>query len=114
MLLIYSDQKRWADVTESEAASVREEYGTVTQQFVQAGVMRGGDPLESATGAKTVAAGGTVTDGPFAETAEVLGGYYILETPDIDTALQWAAKLPGVDRGLDKIEVRQVAEIEGP
>jgi hypothetical protein len=49
-----------------------------------------------------------VTDGPFAEVAEHLGGFYIVDVDTMDDALEWAAKLPGVDRGLDRIEVRAV------
>jgi hypothetical protein len=108
MLLIYSDTKRWADVPEAEQNAIFGDYFTYTQELVEAGVMVGGDPLEGHESTKTVAADGLVTDGPHAEAAEHLGGYYIVEVPDIDTAVQWAGKLPGVGRGLDRIEVRPI------
>ena len=108
MLLIYSDTKRWADVPEAEQNAVFGDYYTYTQSLVDAGVMVGGDPLEGHDQTKTVAADGLVTDGPHTEAAEHLGGYYIVETADIDTAVQWAGKLPGVGRGLDRIEVRPI------
>ena len=54
-----------------------------------------------------------VTDGPFAETREVLGGYYLLDVPDLDAALDWAARCPGSRNG-GKVEVRPVMEFEAP
>jgi hypothetical protein len=109
LLLIYSDVKRWADAPESETTAIHGEYMSYTQELIDAGVIRGGDPLEAVTDAKTVGEGGVVTDGPHAEVAEHLGGYYAIEVPTMDEAVKWAAKLPGVKRGFDKIEVRQVA-----
>ena len=53
--------------------------------------------------------GGVVTDGPFADVTEHLGGYYLVEVPTIEAACDWAAKLPGVERGIDRIEVRAIA-----
>ena len=111
MLLIYSDEKRWADVTDAEQGAIMGDYFAYTQALVEAGVIQGGDPLEGSESAKTVSEGGVVTDGPHAEVAEHLGGYYIVDVPDIDAAVEWAKKLPGVARGLDKIEVRAVADI---
>jgi hypothetical protein len=108
LLLIHTDEKRWADVPEAEQGALHGEYVTYTQELLDAGVIRGGDPLESAADAKIVSEGGVVTDGPFADTAEYLGGYYAIEVPTIDEAVKWAAKLPGVKRGIDRIEVRQV------
>lgn len=111
MLLIYSDGKRWADFPEAEQETLSQEYYAVTQEMVEAGVILGGDPLYPATEGKSVAQGGVVTDGPHAESAEFIGGYYMLDTDDIDAAVKWAAKLPGVERGLDRIEVRQIREL---
>lgn len=108
MLLIYSDSKRWTDVPEAEQNAIFGDYFTYTNELVEAGVMLGGDPLQGDDQTKTVAADGVVTDGPHAEAAEHLAGYYLLEVPDVDTAVQWAGKLPGVSRGLDRIEVRPI------
>jgi hypothetical protein len=108
LLLIHSDAKRWADATEAEQGAIHGEYMSYTQELMDAGIIRGGDPLEGSAEAKIVSQGGVVTDGPFADAAEHLGGYYAIEVPTIDEAVTWAAKLPGVKRGIDRIEVRQV------
>jgi hypothetical protein len=75
-------------------------------------LLRGGDPLEGTETATTVRVrNGNVatTDGPFAETKEVLGGYYILDCKDLDEALGYAAKIPGAKNGA--IEVRPIMEL---
>ena len=105
MLLIHSDSKKWADLGETEQKEILGEYFAYTQALVDAGAMVSGDPLEPASAAKSVAQGGVVTDGPFADTSEVLGGYYVVDVPDIDAACEWAAKIPAVPRGLSRIEV---------
>jgi hypothetical protein len=111
MLLIYSDAKGWETVSPEENEAVFGEYFAFTQSLIDAGVMVNGDPLVGVSEAKTVAKGGSVTDGPFAETAEWLAGYYAVDVPTIDDAIAWAAKLPGVDRGFDRIEVRQIPDL---
>jgi hypothetical protein len=111
LLLIYSDTKRWSDLSEGDRGAIHGDYFTYTQELIDAGVMLGGDPLQGIDQTKTVAEGGLVTDGPHAEAAEYLGGYYVVDVGDIDTAVQWAGKLPGVNRGLDRIEVRPVQEM---
>jgi hypothetical protein len=110
MLLIYGDSTRWDDTPQADVDAMMGKYFAVTQEMVDAGVLRGGDPLHPVDTAVTVGAAGT-TDGPFAETAEVLGGYYIVEVADRDAAAAWAAKLPGVAMGLDRIEVREILEL---
>ena len=114
VLLIHSDGKRWADLDEATGGAINNEYFAYTQALVDAGVMVGGDPLDGAETGKVVTQGGVVTDGPFAETAEQLGGFYEIEVADEAAALEWAAKLPGVERGLDRIEVRRVLEFDMP
>lgn len=108
MLLIYTDQTKIAGVEATDWEAIHGEYVAVTKAMSGAGVTRGGAPLHPAETAKTVASGGVVTDGPFAEVTEVLGGYYLLEVPSMDEAVAWAGKLPGVARGFDRIEVRPV------
>ena len=109
-LLIYSDVKRWEDLGEDEMNAIMGEYFAYTQALREAGVYHGGEALQPADTAKTVGQNGVVTDGPFAEVAEHLGGYYLIDVDSPAQALDWAAKLPGVDRGLDRIEVREVVE----
>jgi hypothetical protein len=108
LLLIYTDQTKIAGFQESDWGSLHADYVSVTQAMNEAGVNLGGNPLQGPETARTVGAGGIITDGPFAEITEVLGGYYLLEVTDQDEALAWAAKLPGVSRGIDKIEVRPI------
>lgn len=110
MLLIYSDYKRWQDVTEEEQGAIMGEYYAYSEALVDAGVMAGGDALQPADTAKTVAKDGVVTDGPFADVAEHLGGFYLVDVDSMDQALDWAGRIPGVPRGLDRIEVRPVME----
>ncbi|ADB51048.1 YciI family protein [Conexibacter woesei] len=78
-----------------------------SQELVEAGVMRGGEALHPTQAATTVRVrGGELqsADGPFAETKEVLDGFYLIEVPDLDAALAWAAKIPSVTRG--SVELR--------
>jgi hypothetical protein len=111
-LLIYSDVKRWQDISEDEMGAIMGEYFTYTQALRDTGVHKGGEALQPADTARTVAANDVVTDGPFADVAEHLGGFYIVDVESMDEALEWAAKLPGVTRGLDRIEVRPVMVFE--
>ncbi len=108
-LLIYVEP--W-ESTPEEDAEVMKRYNAFTKEAVDADVMRGGEALEDAKTATTVRVrnGQTlVTDGPFAETKEEFGGYYLIEAPNLDEAIKWAAKIPGAMRG--SIEVRPVWEI---
>ena len=67
-------------------------------------------PSQTATTVRLKAGERVVTDGPFAETREVLGGFYLIDVPDLDTALDWAARCPGATYG--SMEVRPIMEIE--
>lgn len=92
------------------------EYMEFGEEAGPAGVIVGGEALQPTASATTIQVeggrGGDVvtTDGPFAETKEALGGFYLLECADLDEALGWAAKIPGAWRG--KIEVRPVMEFD--
>lgn len=101
MLLIYNEP----GVDQSEM----QEWFTYTQELQGAGVLVGGEPLDAVENAVTVRVrnGETVsTKGPFAETTEVLGGYYIVDVDTIDEAAEWAAKIPSAPYG--SVEVRLV------
>ncbi|MEV6521994.1 YciI family protein [Longispora sp. NPDC051575] len=95
---------------------VFEEWMAYDKEVQEAGIFVAGHSLADLTTATTVRVGDagdrTVTDGPFAETREVLGGYYVIDVPDLDAALDWAARCPG-SRGGGTIEVRPVADFEG-
>ncbi len=112
-LLIYGDPATDLDPESPEGQAEFQQWFTYTQELEQAGVLRAGDPLEPATTATTVRERGgerLVTDGPFAETKEVLGGYYLIDVPDLDAALAWAAKMPNISYGA--VEVRPVQVVE--
>jgi hypothetical protein len=111
MLLIYSDPTTF-DPADGEA--LMGEYMKFTMDIVNSGEFVAGDPLGGAETATTVRVRdgkrGT-TDGPFAETKEVLGGYYVVDVKDLDRALEIAALIPDARRG--SIEVRPVMDIPG-
>jgi hypothetical protein len=114
MLLIYSDPTAWAAVSEHEQGALMTEYYAFTKAIVDSKEHVAGDPLQGVETATTVRVrNGEVlaTDGPFTETKEVLGGYYIVDVPDLDRATELAGQLPGARRGIDSIEVRPLMEL---
>ena len=112
LLLIYGPPGDPATTAEEQAASM-EEWGAYTADLLRRGVMEGGEALEEVETATTVRVrDGDIltTDGPFAETAEVLGGYYVLKVKDLDEAISLAAACPGARRG--SIELRPIVEFD--
>ena len=112
MLLIYGSEADAKKISGAEQGEIFQGYMTFTQELTKSGKNKGGAPLEQSTTATTVRVrnGKTVvTDGPFAETKEQLGGYYIVEAKDLDEAISIAAKIPGAKYG--SIEVRPVRKI---
>jgi hypothetical protein len=109
LLMIYRNE---ADLGKMDAAArktMTAEYGVFTQSIIQSGHFKAGDGLQPTSTATTIRVrdGKTLTtDGPFAETREQLGGYYLIEAKDLDTALSIAARIPGATTG--SIEVRPV------
>jgi hypothetical protein len=113
MLLIYETEGRERGT--QEYAELMREYMTFTEDIVKSGNFKAGDPLEMTTSATTVRVrnGKTLaTDGPFAETKEQLGGYYLVEAKDLDEAIALAARIPAARTG--SIEVRPVRSIPRP
>jgi hypothetical protein len=111
MLLIYADERDWAALTDQQAAEVYAAYGRFTAELTSAGILRGGAELKPVTTATTVRVRGgkpQITDGPFAETREQLGGYYLIDVPDLDAAIKWAAKIPSAAHG--SIEIRSLGQ----
>ena len=109
LLLIYGSEAEAAKMSEAERPAMTKEYGEYTQGIVKSGHFRAGDALRPTRAATTVRVrdGKTVTtDGPFAETKEQLGGYYLVEAKDLDEAIRLAARIPGARVG--SIEVRPV------
>lgn len=112
--LIYSPAESEGQGTPEDWARIMADYNEFGAEAGAAGVIAGGEALEDTRTATTVhvegGKGGTVvtTDGPFAETKEVLGGFYLLKCADLDEAIAWAAKIPGAWHG--KVEVRPVID----
>jgi hypothetical protein len=112
-LLIYDDEQRMAAMSRDEGNALMAAYGAFTQELQSAGAMKGGDALQSTQAATTVRVrdGETLTtDGPFAETKEQLGGFYLIDADSLDEALEWAAKIPAARQGT--IEVRPIMVFE--
>ena len=113
MILIYAPAEGGPSPEEMEAQFP--EWGRYTQSLQDAGVMVAGDALQGTDTATTVRVRDSetvVSDGPFAETKESLGGYYIVDVPDLDDALKWAAKIPSAPYG--SVEVRPVMVFDQP
>jgi hypothetical protein len=109
LLMIYQNEVEYAKTDAATGQKILEEYGAFTQGIIQSGNFKAGDRLQPTTTATTVRVrdGKTLTtDGPFAETREQLGGYYLVEAKDLDTALAIAAKIPNARTG--SIEVRPI------
>jgi len=110
LLLLYGDEKRWASMSEAQYKAGVAEYQAFGKEFANA--ILGSNPLQHTDTARTVRVrdGKQVnTDGPFAETKEQLGGYYLIEAPDIDKAAEIAAKVPAARYGC--VEVRPIMKI---
>jgi hypothetical protein len=111
LLLIYGPEWDSSGMTEEQVQASMEEWTDYTADLLKRGVSEGGEALEPTSTATTVRvrSGETLTtDGPFAETNEVLGGYYILNCKDLDEAIEIAAKCPGARQG--SIELRPITD----
>jgi hypothetical protein len=109
LLLIYSNEKEIAAMSPSQVSSMTAEYTEFTKGIIQGGQFKAGDRLRPTSSATTVRVrNGQVatTDGPFAETREQLGGYYLIDAKNLDEATAIAARIPGARVG--SIEVRPI------
>ena len=112
MLLIYEDEAILERQSDAQRQEIWTAYAEYSKALAEAGAMRAGAPLQPTATATTVRVrdGSTgTTDGPFAETKEQLGGYYLVDCKDLDEALAWAAKIPAAAFG--SIEVRPVMPV---
>lgn len=112
MLLIYTDEAGMSTASKEQVGQMMAAYGAWTEAMRKAGVFVTADRLQPTSTAATVRGAGDKTkvlDGPYAETKEQLGGYYLIEAADLDSALSWAARCPGAQFG--SIEVRPVASM---
>jgi hypothetical protein len=109
MLLIHADPSGFAAMPESARNQALAAYGAYTDALKKAEVLRSSNrlhPAESATSVKVREGKTEVHNGPFIETREQLGGYFLIDVPDLDAALKWAARCPGASHGT--VEVRPV------
>jgi hypothetical protein len=109
MLLIYGNESAMQKASETETGQMMAAYQAYTQAMMQAGAYVDGNRLQPSSSATTVRVANSKTEvlnGPYAETREQLGGFFIVEAADLDGALSWAARCPGASHGV--IEVRPV------
>jgi hypothetical protein len=113
LLTLYGDERRFAERTPEQLAEGMKAWDEYTRSAIDAGVHLGGEGLQPSSTATTVqipeSGDPIVTDGPFAETKEALGGYYLLDCRDLDDALAWAKRIP-MPGGT--VEVRPVMDYE--
>jgi hypothetical protein len=109
LLMLYADEAGWSKMTPAQQQQGVAAYTAYTEALDKAGIRVGGNRLHPASAATTVRivdGNSQVLDGPFADSKEQLGGYYLIDVPDLDAALSWAARCPGASHGT--VEVRPV------
>lgn len=112
-MLIYHNEAESAQMSPEEQQALMNAYWGFTQEVQKSGLMKGGEALQPTATATTVRVQGgktLATDGPFAETKEQLGGFYLIDCANLDEAIEWAAKIPDAKGG--SIEIRPVMEFE--
>jgi hypothetical protein len=112
LLMIYASETAENAMPPEEMGAIMQAYGAYTDALVKAGVMQGGErlrPTSDATSVRVRLGKSEVLNGPYADTLEQLGGYYIIDVPDLDAALVWAARCPSSAYGT--IEVRPIWEM---
>jgi hypothetical protein len=113
LLTLWGDESRYADRTPEEMKEAMKHWDAYTRETKDAGAFLGGEGLEPTSSATTVeipeSGAAIVTDGPFAETKEQLGGFYLLDCENLDEAIQWAEKIP-MPGG--RVEVRPVMDYD--
>ena len=109
LLMIYANEAAMQNATPEQNTQMMAAYGAYAEAMTKAGVIRGGERLRPSSTATTVRVtnGKTeVLNGPYAETKEQMGGYFVIEAPDLDAAIAWAARCPGASVGT--LEVRPI------
>jgi len=109
LLLIAFEEATWAAMSDAQKTEGSAAYGAYTEAMAKAGVLLGGErlkPTSTATSVRVRNGKTEVLNGPYAETREQLGGYYVIEASDLDAALSWAARCPGASHGT--MEVRPI------
>ena len=109
MFLLYSNENDWQKMAQPQREQGMAAYTAYTEALRKAGVLKASDRLRPSADSTTVRVTNgksQVLDGPFADTKEQLGGYYLVDVPDLDAALSWAARCPGASHGT--VEVRPI------
>ena len=109
LLSIYSDESAWSKMTEEQQKQGYAAYMAYAEALKQAGALKGSNrlqPTSTATTVRSTNGKSQVLDGPYADTKEQLGGYFLIEAPDLDAAISWAARCPGSQHGV--VEVRPI------
>jgi hypothetical protein len=111
LLLIYDDEKIWQNMSKEEMGRYMAEYGAFTESIKKSGHWKAGEALQhthTATSVRVRGGKAQTTDGPFAETKEQLGGFYLIDAKDLDEAIAIAARIPSAKLGT--IEVRPLMD----
>jgi hypothetical protein len=109
LLLIYGNEAGMLAATKEQSSQMMAAYGAYTEALKKASVIVGGErlkPTSTATSVRVAKGKTEVLNGPYAETKEQLAGYYMIDVPDLDAAISWAARCPGANHGT--IEVRPI------
>ena len=107
LLMIHSEEGGWNNLSKSEQEQGMAAYGAYTEALKKAGVLKSSNRLQPSSAATTVrVANGKpqVLDGPYVESKEQIGGYYLIDVADLDAAISWASRCPGASHGV--VEVR--------
>lgn len=107
VLLLHDDEAAWTSLSEAEQGAVFEDHMAFTEALTAAAALISGEPLDPAVSGKVLRRG-AVQDGPYADTKEQLGGFYVIEAVDIDAAVEWARRCPTSPSGA--VEVRPVPD----
>src|SRR6185436_18271072 len=109
LLMLYSEEGQWSKITAAQQEQGMAAYKAYTEALTKAGALKGSNRLQPTSTATTVRVAdgkSQVLDGPFVDSKEQLGGYYLIDVPDLDAAISWAARCPGAGHGT--VEVRPV------
>lgn len=112
LLLLHANEQSFAQMTPDQQQQGMAAYMAYTEALVKAGVYKGSNrlrPVSSTTTVRVLDGKTQVLDGPFIDTKEQLGGYFMIDVPDLDAALSWAARCPGASHGV--VEVRPIWEM---
>src|SRR6201997_2229883 len=109
LLMLYASEAGWSNLTKEQQQQGVAAYAAYTEALKKAGVWKGSNrlqPISAATTVRVTDGKSQVLDGPYIDSKEQLGGYYLIDVPDLDSAISWAARCPGASHGT--IEVRPV------